>query len=251
MPVLEAVPLDELVALAGSCRDALPCGDILTFSPKVFLPITRSCRDSCSYCTFVKEPQAGRNVYMTIEEVLDTARLGQMQGCTEALLTLGDKPELKYPQVADELRSLGYGSTIEYVKACAAAILEETTLVPHVNPGIMTEAELLELRTVSASMGLMLESTSRALLDPGMPHHDCPDKDPELRLEVCQRYIPTYDGNPYNFSVHSCAANTWSISWNHSFALRFWSSRVGTKFHSPRVYWLASGTLYAIASMAC
>ena len=184
--LLESYSLDDLVSMAGERRDALPTGDRMTFSPKVFLPVTRLCRDKCSYCTFVREPQEGRNVYMTIDEIIQTARLGERQGCTEALVTLGDKPELLYPQAADELRSLGYASTIEYVKACAAAILEETSLIPHVNPGVMTEDELLELRPVAASMGLMLESTSRALLEPGMPHHGCPDKDPTIRLKVLE-----------------------------------------------------------------
>jgi FO synthase len=184
LEILESYSVQELVAMAGQQRDLLPNGDHITFSPKVFIPVTRLCRDKCSYCTFVKEPQNGRNVYMTINEVLDTARLGELHGCTEALLTLGDKPELKYPQAREELLSLGFESTIDYVKACAAAVLEETSLVPHINSGIMTEDELLKLREVSASMGLMLESTSKALLQPGMPHHECPDKDPDRRLEM-------------------------------------------------------------------
>jgi FO synthase len=178
--------LEELVEMSGELRDCLPHGDRITFSPKVFIPVTRLCRDSCSYCTFVKEPEIGRNSYMTIEEVIQVARLGELQGCTEALLTLGDKPELKYQEAVEELHSLGFQSTIEYVKACAEAILRDTSLVPHVNPGVMTEAELLELRKVSGSMGLMLESMSTMLKEKGMPHYDCPDKDPAKRLEVLE-----------------------------------------------------------------
>ena len=186
LEVLESYSVSQLVAMAGALRDARKEGTLVTFSPKVFIPVTRVCRDSCSYCTFVVQPQPGRNVYMTIDEVLDTARLGAAQGCTEALITLGDKPEAKYAQAAEELRSLGYESTIDYVKACAGAILEETSLIPHVNPGVMTEQDIISLREVSASMGLMLESTSRALLEPGMPHYECPDKDPVRRLEVLE-----------------------------------------------------------------
>lgn len=187
LDILESCSLTELVSSAGALRDALPNGDCITFSPKVFLPVTRACRDQCTYCTFVREPQDGRRVFMTIDEILHTARLGERQGCAEALITLGDKPELAYPQAAEELRSLGFSSTIEYVRACATAILEETSLIPHVNAGVMTEAELSQLREVSASIGLMLETTSRLLLEPGMPHHGCPDKDPDVRLGVLER----------------------------------------------------------------
>ena len=187
LDILESYSLAELKSMAGALRDALPSGgDRITFSPKVFLPITRLCRDKCSYCTFVREPQDGRRAFMTIDEVIHTARIGELQGCAEALITLGDKPELAYPQAAEELELLGFSSTIDYVQACATAILEETSLIPHINAGVMTEAELLQLREVSASMGLMLESTSRLLLEPGMPHHGCPDKDPAVRLEVLE-----------------------------------------------------------------
>lgn len=187
LTVLESYSLTELVSMAGAVRDALPNGDQVTFSPKVFLPITRACRDRCSYCTFVREPEEGRRVFMTVDEVLHTAQLGEQLGCSEALITLGDNPEAVFPQAAEELRELGFSSTIEYVHACAAAILEETSLIPHVNAGVMSEAELLKLRDVSGSMGLMLESVSRLLLEPGMPHAACPDKDPDVRLKVLER----------------------------------------------------------------
>ena len=183
---LEEYDLDQLMQMSQEARDQLPRGRTITFSPKVFIPLTRLCRDSCSYCTFVMAPQEARKVYMSIDEVLDIAYLGQSQGCTEALLTLGDKPEAKYPQAAAELKTLGYSSTIEYVKACAAAILENTRLIPHINAGILSEEEIIDLKKVSGSMGLMLESTSYALMEPGMPHYLCPDKDPKARMRVLE-----------------------------------------------------------------
>lgn len=181
---LEKYELEKLMRISFATREQLPRSGVITFSPKAFIPLTRLCRDSCQYCTFVMEPQEGRKIYMSVDEVLEVAHLGQSQGCTEALLTLGDKPELKYPQAAEELKSLGYQSTVEYVKVCAGAILDNTRLIPHINAGILTESELIELRMVSGSMGLMLESTNPNLMEPGMPHHLCPDKDPRKRLEV-------------------------------------------------------------------
>lgn len=181
---LEKYELDELIEMAGIVRDRHPRGDIVTFSPKAFIPLTRLCRDSCSYCTFVVEPQSNRRSYMSMNEVIEIALLAEEQGCSEALLTLGDKPELLYKEARNELHQLGYASTIEYVKACAASILKETKLIPHINAGIMSDEEMRDLKLVSGSMGLMLESTSRALLEPGMPHYNCPDKEPSRRLEM-------------------------------------------------------------------
>ena len=186
LELLESHSIDNLVNMADLTRQKLSKPELVSFSPKVFLPITRLCRDTCSYCTFVTAPQEGRRSYMSIDEILDVAYLGASQGCTEALLTLGDKPELKYPCAQEELLSLGYSTTVEYVQACAAAILEQTNLIPHINAGLMTESEMKKLRTVSGSMGLMLESTSTKLMDSGMPHHKCPDKDPEKRLEMIE-----------------------------------------------------------------
>ena len=186
LQMLESHRISDLVSMADLTRQRLSKPEVVSFSPKAFLPITRLCRDACSYCTFVTAPQEGRRSYMTIDEVLDVAYLGASQGCTEALLTLGDKPELKYASAQEELISLGYSTTVEYVQACAAAILEHTNLIPHINAGLMTESEMRTLRTVSGSMGLMLESTSTKLMDPGMPHHECPDKDPGKRLEMIE-----------------------------------------------------------------
>lgn len=183
---LEQYDLQELMDMAGNVRDRRPGGDTVTFSPKAFIPLTRLCRDSCSYCTFVVEPRSDRRAYMSMDEVIEIALLGQEQGCSEALLTLGDKPELLYSQARDELHHLGYSSTIEYVKACAESILNETRLIPHINAGIMPDEEIRQLKLVSGSMGLMLESTSKALMEPGMPHYNCPDKEPSKRLEMLE-----------------------------------------------------------------
>uniref|UniRef100_A0A383WB30 Radical SAM core domain-containing protein n=1 Tax=Tetradesmus obliquus TaxID=3088 RepID=A0A383WB30_TETOB len=177
-------PLPELIAEAAALRDqGHRC---ITFSPKVFLPLTRLCRDSCGYCTFAQPPQPGRRAYMTLEEVLAVARLGAQQGCSEALFTLGDKPELLYPEAAAELAAMGYSSTLDYVAAAAAAVLAETGLMPHINAGVMGQQDIERLKAVSASQGLMLEGVAPALAAPGGPHWGCPDKEPAARLATIE-----------------------------------------------------------------
>jgi FO synthase len=176
-------PLDDLCAEARSLRDAWR-GRIVTYSPKVFIPLTKLCRDVCHYCTFAKPPRRGERAYMTIEEVLAVARAGAAAGCREALFTLGDKPELRYRAARDELASLGCETTLDYVARAAEAVLDETGLLPHLNPGVMRAEELAELRRVSASMGLMLETTSTRLAERGGPHFGSPDKAPQVRLET-------------------------------------------------------------------
>jgi FO synthase len=157
---------------------------VVTYSPKVFVPLTKLCRDVCHYCTFAQPPRRGERAYMTADEVLAVARAGAEAGCHEALFTLGDKPELRYRAARDELAALGCGTTIEYLARMAELVLSEAGLLPHLNPGVMTRAELELLRPVSASMGLMLESTSLRLAEKGMPHHGSPDKLPAARLET-------------------------------------------------------------------
>ena len=130
----EAVPLAELMRRAAALRDAEQPG-LVTFSPKVFLPLTRLCRDACSYCTFATPPAPGRRAFMTVSEAVAVARLGADHGCTEALFTLGDKPELLYPEAAAELAGMGHASTLDYVAAVAAAVMRETGLLPHINAG--------------------------------------------------------------------------------------------------------------------
>jgi FO synthase len=173
-------PTAPLLAEAGRLRDEGK-GRIVTYSRKVFIPLTTLCRDTCTYCTFAKPPGAG-GMYMEPEEVLAVARAGERAGCTEALLTLGDRPEDRWPQARQFLADHGYERTMDYVVAMARLVKEETDLFPHANPGLMTEADMEQLRPWSVSVGLMLENSSPRLMEPGMPHHDCPDKEPALRL---------------------------------------------------------------------
>ncbi|HET9438050.1 MAG TPA: 5-amino-6-(D-ribitylamino)uracil--L-tyrosine 4-hydroxyphenyl transferase CofH, partial [Gaiellaceae bacterium] len=157
---------------------------IVTYSPKVFVPLTTLCRDVCGYCTFARPPRRGERAFKTEEEVLAIARAGAAAGCREALFTLGDKPELRYEVAREELRALDCASTLEYLERCARIVLEETGLLPHLNPGVMTRAELEALRPVSASMGIMLETTAERLAAKGGPHWASPDKLPARRLET-------------------------------------------------------------------
>jgi FO synthase len=176
-------PLDELMAEARAVRDGRS-GRIVTYSPKVFIPLTKLCRDVCHYCTFAHPPRRGERAYLSIEEVLDLARAGERAGCREALFTLGDKPELRYQAARDELAAMGCATTLEYLARAARAVLEETTLLPHLNPGVLTAADLELLRPVAASMGVMLETTAARLSDRGGPHFGSPDKLPDARLET-------------------------------------------------------------------
>jgi FO synthase len=177
--LLEA-PLEELCAEARRLR--AEGGTLVTFSPKVFIPLTKLCRDVCHYCTFARPPRRGERAYMTIDEVLAVARAGARAGCREALFTLGDKPELRYRVARDELHALACETTVEYLARAADAVLQETGLLPHLNPGVMTIEDVRALRFVSASMGLMLETTSERLSHRGAPHFGSPDKLPSVRL---------------------------------------------------------------------
>jgi FO synthase len=176
-------PLDELMAEARAVRDGAR-GRLVTYSPKVFVPLTKLCRDVCHYCTFARPPRRGERAYLTIDEVLEIARAGERAGCREALFTLGDKPELRYRAAREELAQLGYASTLDYLAAAARAVLEQTSLLPHLNPGVLAREDLDALRPVSASMGLMLETTSERLSARGGPHFGSPDKLPARRLET-------------------------------------------------------------------
>ena len=174
-------PLDDLCAEARTLRDD-GHGRLVTFSPKVFIPLTKLCRDVCHYCTFARPPRRGERAYLTIDEVLEIARAGAAAGCREALFTLGDKPELRYRAAREELVALGCETTLEYLHRAAGAVLEETGLLPHLNPGVLTSDDVRALRPVSASMGLMLETTSERLSARGGPHFGSPDKEPARRL---------------------------------------------------------------------
>jgi FO synthase len=180
--LLEA-SLEELCEEARRLR-AEGHGTLVTYSPKVFIPLTKLCRDVCHYCTFARPPRRGERAYMTIEEVLAVARAGARAGCREALFTLGDKPELRYRIAREELRELGCKTTLEYLARAADAVLQETGLLPHLNPGAMTIEDVRALRRVSASMGLMLETISERLSQRGGPHFGSPDKQPSIRLET-------------------------------------------------------------------
>ncbi len=176
-------PLPDLAAQAAAMRDAAH-GRLISYSRKVFIPLTKLCRDVCHYCTFAERPRAGRPAYLSPEQVLEVARAGAAAGCTEALFTLGDKPELRYRAAAEALAAMGHPSTIAYLREMCALVLRETGLLPHVNPGMMTREEIAALREVSASQGVMLESTSAQLCEPGGVHFGSPDKLPERRLET-------------------------------------------------------------------
>ncbi len=177
--------LPALLAAARCARDRFKPG-IITYSRKVFLPLTNLCRDYCGYCTFRRDPaQAGAHT-MSPDEVLEVARAGEKLGCTEALFSLGDKPELLFPEMRETLRHLGYKSTLHYLEAMCELILRETTLLPHPNPGLLSAEWIERLAAVSPSMGLMLETTNAALLAPGAAHDNAPDKVPAKRLRMIE-----------------------------------------------------------------
>ncbi|MBV9835655.1 MAG: 7,8-didemethyl-8-hydroxy-5-deazariboflavin synthase CofG, partial [Alphaproteobacteria bacterium] len=176
-------PLDELMAEAARMRDSAH-GRLISYSRKVFIPLTKLCRDVCHYCTFAERPHPTIPAYLSPDEVLAIARAGQAAGCTEALFTLGDKPELRYRAAEEALQQLGYATTIDYLTAMCALVLKETSLLPHANPGVMTRAEIAALRKVSASQGIMLETSSERLSERGGPHFGSPDKHPAVRLET-------------------------------------------------------------------
>ncbi|WP_157220136.1 5-amino-6-(D-ribitylamino)uracil--L-tyrosine 4-hydroxyphenyl transferase CofH [Flavisphingomonas formosensis] len=159
-------------------------GAFVSYSRKVFIPLTRLCRDVCSYCTFTRPPRKGERSYLSPDEVLEIARAGAAAGCREALFTLGDKPELRFRAAREELAELGYATTIDYLVAMCRLVAEETGLLPHANPGVMTADEIAALRTVTISQGIMLETTAERLSDKGGPHYGSPDKHPAVRLET-------------------------------------------------------------------
>src|ERR671939_375341 len=191
----EGEPLDRLLTAASRVRDAglASAGrpGIVSYSRKVFIPLTHLCRDRCHYCTFVTTPgqlrRAGRAPYLSPDEVLDIARAGAARGCKEALFTLGDRPEDRWPVAAEWLEANGFDSTLAYLRAMAIRVLEETGLLPHLNPGVLSWEEIQRLKPVAASMGMMLETTATRLWsEPGGPHFGSPDKEPAVRLRVLE-----------------------------------------------------------------
>ena len=184
--LIEALCAEEPSALIARAREMTQAahGRLITYSRKVFIPVTHLCRNTCRYCVFAESPKAGTPAFMTPEEVLAVARQGKALACDEALFTLGDKPEDRWPQAADALKTMGFASTLEYVDHLARLVFNETGLLPHLNAGVMTEDELRALRPTAISMGIMLESVSERLCERGGPHFGCPDKRPSVRLET-------------------------------------------------------------------
>jgi FO synthase len=185
------IALDELLAAAGTVRDAglVEAGraGVVTYSRKVFIPLTRLCRDRCHYCTFATVPHRLSAPYLDRDEVLAIARAGAALGCKEALFTLGDRPEQRWQVARDWLAARGYESTVDYLRSVAIAVLEETGLLPHLNPGVLSWAELQRLKPVAPSMGMMLETTAQRLWsEPGQAHYGSPDKEPRVRLRVLE-----------------------------------------------------------------
>lgn len=177
--------LPKLLTAAREAKERFKPG-IITYSRKVFLPLTNLCRDYCGYCIFRRDPgQSGAHT-MTPDEVLQVAREGEKLGCTEALFSLGDKPELLFPEMRETLRKLGYSSTLQYLEAMCELVLRETTLLPHPNPGLLSAEWIERLAKVSPSMGLMLESTNPSLLAAGAAHDNAPDKLPSRRLRTIE-----------------------------------------------------------------
>ena len=185
---LSLAEIDDAAALAevaGIVRDR-GHGNVVTYSRKVFIPLTHLCRDVCHYCTFARTPKKIEQPYMPVEQVLELCREGAGMGCQEALFTLGEKPELRYSAARRALQEMGFATTLEYVREVASRVLHETGLLPHINAGCMDAREIASLRQVSASMGIMLESASPRLCEKGMPHYGSPDKDPVRRLETLE-----------------------------------------------------------------
>ena len=177
--------LPVLLTAAQRLRDRFKPG-IVTYSRKVFIPLTNLCRDYCGYCIFRRDPGKSGAHTMTPAEVLEVARAGEKMGCTEALFSLGDKPELAFPEMRETLRRLGYKSTLHYLEAMCELVLRETSLLPHPNPGLLSAEWISRLAAVSPSMGLMLESTSASLLQAGAAHDNAPDKVPAKRLRTIE-----------------------------------------------------------------
>jgi FO synthase len=184
LSLMEAVDLASVVQVAAAVRDRFK-GRTVSYSKKVFIPLTHLCRDYCGYCTFRADPEAGRQPYMTPDDVLAVAEAGRRAGCKEALFSLGDQPERIFPEARGFLRALGFANTLEYLGAMTALVLDQTGLLPHSNPGLMSAEDLRRLRESNVSMGLMLESTN-PLGGRGAAHWRAPDKVPSLRMQTIE-----------------------------------------------------------------
>ncbi len=185
LTALQDAELLSMLSTAAALRD-LRKGRVVTFSPKIFLPLTNLCRDFCGYCTFRKAPAEPGAKTMTLDEVLGVVGQGKLLGCTEVLFSLGDKPEAIYPEMKQFLAERGHERTLEYLVEACHVVLEKTGLLPHSNPGVMGRGDLQRLRECNPSMGLMLESVSQRLLWPGAAHDNAPDKKPAVRLRTLE-----------------------------------------------------------------
>lgn len=191
---------------ASAVRDA-NWGQRITYSRKVFIPLTNMCRNTCGYCVFVKHPADPAANYLSLDQLVAIAKRGQELGCKEALFSLGERPEDRYPKAASWLQRLGFDTTVDYLAAACRAVLEQTSLIPHVNAGTMSRAEMTALRSVCGSMGLMLESNSKRLMKKGMPHYACPDKSPVLRMRTLE--LAGDLGVPFTTGILIGIGETW------------------------------------------
>jgi 7,8-didemethyl-8-hydroxy-5-deazariboflavin synthase CofG subunit len=213
-----------LLAAAAQLRDRGK-GKIVTFSPKIFIPLTNLCRDFCGYCTFRKAPDEPGAKTMSIDEVLRVVRQGQALGCCEVLFSLGDKPEAIYPEMKSFLAERGYQRTLDYLYEACRVVLEETRLLPHSNPGVMGKRDLQRLKEVNASLGLMLENISERLMLAGGPHFDAPDKKPSIRLHTIEEAGRLRI--PFTTGMLIGIGETWEERINSLFALHELHQRYG------------------------
>ena len=213
-----------LLATAAQLRDGYK-GRIVTFSPKVFVPLTNLCRDFCGYCTFRKAPDEAGAKTLTLEEVLQVVQQGKLLGCTEVLFSLGDKPEVIYPEMKSFLNERGHQRTLDYLYEACRVVLEETGLLPHSNPGVMGQGDLQRLRDVNPSMGLMLESVSERLLIAGGAHEDAPDKKPAVRLRTLE--LAGKLGLPFTTGILIGIGENWQERIDSLLAIRDLHERYG------------------------
>jgi len=185
LSLMQEAPFEALLEAAAAIRDRFK-GRSVSYSKKVFIPLTHLCRDYCGYCTFRSDPQPGMQAYMLPDDVLAVAEAGRRAGCKEALFSLGDQPERVFPEAKEFLKKLGFERTLEYLAAMCELVLEKTGLLPHSNPGLMGADDLRRLRETNVSVGLMLESASPRLLRVGGPHWKAPDKVPSLRVRTIE-----------------------------------------------------------------
>ena len=215
---------EALIAAAAALRDQHK-GRIVTFSPKIFIPLTNLCRDFCGYCTFRKAPDETGAKTMTLDEVLRVVRQGKLLGCTEVLFSLGDKPEAIYPEMKRFLEERGHRRTLDYLYEACQVVLEETELLPHSNPGVMGKKDLQRLKEVNISLGLMLENISDRLMRPGNAHDNAPDKKPALRLRTMEEAAKLHI--PFTTGILIGIGETWEERIDSLFVIRDLQARYG------------------------